>query len=117
MRAWERAGRGRIIRRWQVGCFGGGLVTIAVALASALDRDADRSLAAHMAQHVLLISVAAPLLAVGAPLVAASYALDVPDAARRVGLRLHRLGGRRRLALLVSVAFVLHATTVGVWHV
>jgi cytochrome c oxidase assembly factor CtaG len=115
-RVWQRAGRGRIVRVWQSVCFGAALVTLAIALASGLDAAAHRSLAAHMAQHVLLISVAAPLLVLGAPLIVTSYALDVPDAGRRLGLWFHRLGGKRRTALVVGTAFVLHTAAVGIWH-
>ncbi len=45
-----------------------GILVLAVALISPLHGVAERSLAGHMVQHVLLVSVAAPLLAVGRPL-------------------------------------------------
>ncbi len=57
---------------------------------------ADRSLAAHMAQHVLLLSVAGPLLALGTP---------VPRALRRVP---------PAVALAVGVA--VQTTAMWVWH-
>jgi cytochrome c oxidase assembly factor CtaG len=115
-RVWQRAGRGRIVRVWQTVCFGTALVTLAIAFASGLDAAAQRSLAAHMAQHVLLISVAAPLLVLGAPIIVTSYALDVPESGRRLGLWFHRFGGMRRTALVVGAAFVLHTSAVGIWH-
>jgi cytochrome c oxidase assembly factor CtaG len=114
-RAWARAGRGRIVRTWQPVCFGAALLTIGVALGSGLDGAAGHSLSAHMAQHVLLISVAAPLFVVGAPMVAFSYALDAPDAGRKYARRLHRATGRWAAAL-VGVALVLHSATVWLWH-
>jgi cytochrome c oxidase assembly factor CtaG len=43
------------------------LVTIVVALVGPLDDLADKLFLAHMAQHVLLLSVAPPLLVVSAP--------------------------------------------------
>ncbi|PYP05205.1 MAG: hypothetical protein DMD27_08070 [Gemmatimonadetes bacterium] len=42
----------------------GGIVVLALAISPPLDRIADRSLTAHMAQHLLLTLVAAPLLVV-----------------------------------------------------
>jgi cytochrome c oxidase assembly factor CtaG len=45
-----------------------GVAAVAAALVSPLHGVAERSLAGHMMQHVLLVSVAAPLLAAGRPL-------------------------------------------------
>jgi putative membrane protein len=47
--------------------FLGGLIVCVVALGPPLDALADRSFSAHMAQHLLLTMVGAPLLVVGAP--------------------------------------------------
>jgi cytochrome c oxidase assembly factor CtaG len=64
-----RWGSGRRRRRDRVraACFYAGLATIVVALESPLDALADRSFAAHMAQHVLLLTVAPPLVVLAAP--------------------------------------------------
>jgi putative membrane protein len=48
--------------------FFAGIVALGIALVSPLHGVAERSLAGHMVQHVILISVAAPLLAAGRPL-------------------------------------------------
>lgn len=53
--------------RWRAGCFYGGLAAIVVALAPPIETYAPRLLWVHMAQHVLLLAVAAPLIALGAP--------------------------------------------------
>src|SRR4051794_20689796 len=45
-----------------------GLAVIAVAIVGPLDGQVERRLSAHMVQHLLLVSVAAPLLALGRPL-------------------------------------------------
>jgi putative membrane protein len=68
---------GALVRRqWSIGAglglaeamaFLAGLGVVAIALVSPIDGAAHRSLWVHMVQHVLLISVAAPLLAVGLP--------------------------------------------------
>jgi cytochrome c oxidase assembly factor CtaG/ferredoxin len=54
---------------WRAGCFFAGLATIWLAIASPLDVLGDWLLLAHMAQHLLLMSVAPPLLLLGAPTV------------------------------------------------
>ncbi len=53
--------------RWRTAAFCGGLVTILAALDSPLDELADQLFWAHMVQHVLLITVAPPLLALARP--------------------------------------------------
>jgi putative membrane protein len=53
--------------RWRTGAFVAGLVALAVALV-ALDGAADRTLTAHMAQHLVLVFAAAPLLVLGSPI-------------------------------------------------
>jgi putative membrane protein len=55
--------------RRQLVAFLAGLASIGVAIASPLDVAADRSLSAHMVQHLVLLVVAPPLLLLGAPLV------------------------------------------------
>ena len=54
---------------WRLGSFLLGLATIWVAVASPLDGFADVLLSAHMAEHLLLMSFAAPLLLLGCPVV------------------------------------------------
>lgn len=53
--------------RWRVAAFVTGLAAVAVALDSPLDDLAGRLFWAHMTQHLLLITVAAPLLALARP--------------------------------------------------
>lgn len=72
---WRRAGVGHGVRRWQVWCFAGGVVTLAIALLSPVDALAETLFSAHMVQHLLLMLVAAPLLALGEPLLPALWAL------------------------------------------
>lgn len=114
-RAWDRAGRGRIVHPAQVAAFSAGILALVVALASPLDALADRSLTAHMVQHVLLITVAAPLVAVGAPIVVFAQALeatptDVPALLRR------RRRTTTRWAVWAALALALHVAAVALWH-
>src|SRR5690606_19935971 len=53
--------------RWRQRCFAGALGALAVALVSPLDAVSTALASAHMVQHVLLVLVAAPLLALAAP--------------------------------------------------
>ncbi|HET6876155.1 MAG TPA: cytochrome c oxidase assembly protein [Jatrophihabitans sp.] len=62
-------GRSRsVLPAWRVACFLGGLLIVAAALAGPVDGLADDRFSAHMIQHLLLQMLAAPLLALGAPL-------------------------------------------------
>ena len=54
-------------RNWRTASFVGGLAAIVLAIASPLDRWADQLQWAHMVQHVLLLLVAPPLLALARP--------------------------------------------------
>ncbi len=117
-RLWGRYGTGRVVTRRQARCFAGGVVATWVALVSPLDGWADRSLAAHMGQHVVLIGVAGPLFALGAPLPTALWAL--PAMARLVALRRWRrlvasTAGRRWMTWAVGT-LVAHVWLVTAWH-
>ena len=54
--------------RWRLFAFAGGLLALWLAIASPLDAFSSLLLSAHMVQHLLLISVAPPLILLGAPL-------------------------------------------------
>jgi putative copper resistance protein D len=60
---------------WRLVAWLGGVLSILVALASPLDVLADDLLSAHMIQHLVLVMVAPPLLALGAPVLLALRAL------------------------------------------
>ena len=53
---------------WRLKSFLGGLLTIWLAIGSPLDRWSGILLSAHMVQHLLLLSVAPPLLLLGSPI-------------------------------------------------
>src|ERR1043166_6192588 len=52
---------------WRLFAFVGGLATLWLAIASPLDAFAGLLLSAHMVQHLLLMSVAPPMILLGAP--------------------------------------------------
>jgi putative membrane protein len=105
----RRAGGATTIR---AGLFIGGLVVLAATLAPPVERLARVSFAAHMTQHLLLIMVAAPMLALGRP-------LPTLAAAGEPGRRIARAGGRIVTPLVARpiAVWVLNAGIVMIWHI
>ena len=64
-----RVTRSRALPVWRAACFVGGVVALWIALASPIDALDDYLLTAHMVQHFILMSVAPPLIVLGAPVV------------------------------------------------
>jgi cytochrome c oxidase assembly factor CtaG len=114
LRRLSRTGKGPSWPASRTWAFGGGLAATVVALVSPVDVYAQVSFSAHMLQHVLLMMVAAPLFALGAPITLALRASS-PTTRRRVLLPvLHS----RALAVLTHplVAFTLFALVQYVTH-
>ena len=87
-------------------------VVLAVALAMP-----HGSLTAHMVQHVLLLVVAAPLLAMGAPRPTMLWALPEPRRERALGLwRASVAGHARNWAAWVGAAVVAQSVVMLAWH-
>ena len=101
----------------QAACFAAGLATVALALLSPLDTLAHGLFVAHMAQHMLLVMVAAPLLVLGAPGLPLAVSL-APDWRRRLGRLRHRpaVHGARDLLTRPLVAWAVHVGTLWAWH-
>jgi cytochrome c oxidase assembly factor CtaG len=98
-------------------CFTSGSALLIVALVSPLESLAEPLLSAHMVQHILLVTMAPPLLVLGKPEVAWLWAL--PDQWRRSLPRQKRM--RSVLAFLSPCArpipaAVIHSATLWVWH-
>lgn len=95
--------------------FGGGMAALFFALIWPLDALGELSFAAHMAQHMLLIAVAAPLLVLAE--LALPVMLGVPRRWRRPLVAMGGdLRGVMRFLLLPRIAFALHAAVIWVWH-
>ncbi len=97
--------------------FYSGLFVVAGALAGPLDRASDASLTAHMVQHVLLLTVAGPLLAFGAPLPTLLWVF--PERGRRRAAAWMRRLGRvhdRRFVAWVTIALAVEAIVMWSWH-
>ena len=95
----------------------GGLVLAAVALLGLHDAAHERFLP-HMAQHLLLMMVAVPLVLLADPLPAALWALPAP-ARRRAGAWLAEGAPARRAWRALTrlpVAWTLYALVLWLWH-
>lgn len=114
---WRRAGGRKGIRGWEAACFAAGWITLAVAIVSPLHPLGERLFSAHMAQHEVLILLAAPLLVLGRPLVVFLWALP-PAARERVG---EWAASRRVSAVWQRITgpltvFLIHGVALWIWH-
>lgn len=112
------SGRGRAADARRAWFFGGALLALGIALVSPLDALSSALASAHMVQHMLLVLVAAPLLALAAP--GSTLLRGSPLGVRRAAGR-----WRRRLSLTradlrplrhPAVLWLLHAATLWFWH-
>ncbi|MGI9184899.1 MAG: cytochrome c oxidase assembly protein [Solirubrobacteraceae bacterium] len=104
--------------RRHAAAFAGGLLTIVIALDSPLDGYADTLFWAHMSQHILLLTVAPPLILFGRPWPRMWRALPRRSRAE-IGRTLARgrwTGPVRALARPIP-AFVLFNATIIAWHI
>ncbi|WP_230533879.1 cytochrome c oxidase assembly protein [Microvirga roseola] len=115
LRGASRTGGG--VSPAQGAAFIGGWITIAFALLSPLDRLGGALFSAHMAQHVLLMLVSAPLLVLAQPLPVLLWAF--PRTARRAIGRAGTSPAWRpcwRALTRASIAAVIYSATLWIWH-
>jgi len=118
IRLWRNAGYGRGVRPLEALAFTAGCGALVIALSAPLDEWSERWLAAHMVQHELLMVVAAPMIAVGAPLVGMLWAMPRRVRHAIVGTVQHTpLPGIWRTITTPAVAFVLYGFALWIWHV
>jgi putative membrane protein len=114
---WRRARGRKGIQGWEAACFGAGWLVLALGVASPLHPWGELLFSAHMAQHEILILVAAPLLVLGRPLVAFLWAF--PSGAReRVG---EWAASRPVTAVWRAITgplavFLIHGLALWIWH-
>jgi len=96
--------------------FAGGFALALGALSSPVEQAADSSLPAHMAQHVVLLTVAPPLLVAGRP--GAALARGLPARLRPWARRRHRSLTRavRSTPAVPAVAVGAWVAAMAVWH-
>jgi putative membrane protein len=117
VRVWSRAGWSRGVSCVQATAFAGGMLALGVALISPVDALASDLFAAHMVQHLLLMLVAAPLLALGAPSVA--FAWGVSNEARAVIRDLQRAAAIRAFTRVFTAPLAvwsISALVLWAWH-
>ena len=102
-------------RAW---CFAGALLALGVALISPLDALSTALASAHMVQHMLLVLVAAPLLALSAPAstILRGTPLGVRRASGRWRRRLRLTRGNLRGLRHPATVWLLHVGTLWFWH-
>lgn len=120
LRGWLKARRTRPVELppWRAACFSAGLLSLWLALASPIDALDDSLLAVHMIQHFILMSVAPPLLVLGAPLVPMLRGLPRPVVRRVLGPLLSVRALRRigHWVMAPAVVWVVMNTAYLGWH-
>jgi cytochrome c oxidase assembly factor CtaG len=119
--AWlymQGASLARGFRSWEIACFWVGWIVLSLSLLSPIHPLGEALFSAHMVQHELIMTVAAPLFVLGRPLIAGLWALP---------LRWRKLVGQASKAFLVQrgwnfltlplVAWLVHAVVLWGWHV
>jgi len=118
VRLWRRAGRVPAALSWShVGLFAAGEIVLLIALVSPLEALAGLLLSAHMAQHLLLMTVAPLLLLAGQPQIALAWALPRPwteAIALDDGWRLPRRLFQHSVRPFPAAA--LHGLALWIWH-
>ena len=114
---WHRATHTRARIQYAAVSFAAGWIVLVVALVSPLHALGGVLFSAHMAQHELLMTVAAPLLVLARPLVPFTWALPM-RARRAIGAAFTR-GTLRKVWLVLSrpaVATAMHGVAIWGWH-
>ena len=116
-RLWARTG---VPHPWRAAAFAAGLLAVLLVLVTPLDHASQERLWAHMVQHEVLVTVAAPLLVLGNPLPALLWALG-PELRTSVApwwRRLSRSHARPRTwAAWAATALGLQTVALWAWHV
>ena len=110
--------RCRALRRWQAVSFFAGWTSLVIALVSPLDALSEIYFSAHMAQHEILMIVAAPLMVFSRPLVVFLWALPARWRTS-LGAFAQRAPIARTWHFLTGglVVTILHALALWIWHV
>lgn len=116
-RIWSRAGWNRGVQLWRVCCFIAAMLALMLAMIWPFDALGGFSLAAHMSQHVLLTTFAAPLLVLSAPLATLLWALPL-SWRRHLGTIGQNSVIRRgwHVFTLPLFAWLAYASCLWLWH-
>ena len=120
IRGWRRLHAGGYAPPiWRPASYALGLVIVAGALLSPLDDLAAERFSAHMAQHLLLTMMAAPLLLLGNPLPLVLWGVP-PDWRRWLAAPFRRTAWPRTALSAMTfwpAAGLLHVAVIWLWHV
>ena len=117
-RLWRSAGVDRGVRVWQALAFTAGWAALVIALVSPLDSMGAALFSAHMAQHEILMLVAAPLLVLGTPLLPFLWAMPLRCRERLGRWTQTRLIDRTwRIVTGPLTVWIAHALALWIWHV
>jgi putative membrane protein len=117
-RMWWRAGVGRGVALWQSGAYAAGLIVLIAALLAPLHEYSEHLFSAHMIEHELLMTVAAPLLSLARPL-----AMFVHAFPRNARLILVRAAGTSLVKttwqwlMRPLNATIIHGAAIWIWHI
>ena len=117
VRRYDRAHPTRRFPRAAVAAFAGGLAVLAASLLGPVDRLAGERFAWHMAQHLLLTMVAAPLLLLGRPVGLARRAAQAPVRRAILGVLRGRVVGALThpavtWSMFAAIMWVSHFTSI-----
>jgi cytochrome c oxidase assembly factor CtaG len=117
-RTWRAAGYGHGIKPWQAASFAAGWMWLVIALISPLHPWGQVLFWPHMAQHEILMLVAAPLLVLGQPMAVFLRALPA-----RWSRALASFGNAKpwlafwRWITLPLAAWAIHGAALWIWHI
>ena len=115
---WQRSGNGHGIRYWEAAAFVAGWFALFIALISPLHAWGRVLFSAHMTQHEVLMLIAAPLLVLGRPLIAFTWAIPL-SWSRGAGAfaKTAWLNTPWRFITIPFVAWLIHAIALWIWHI
>jgi putative membrane protein len=106
------------IRGWEVACFWAGWFSLVLALDSPLHKLGEVLFSAHMAQHEVLMVIAAPLLVISKPLIAVLFSLPEPWRIRSGALTKARSFQSAWTWITGPiVVWAIHGLTIWGWHI
>ncbi|MBI4496435.1 MAG: cytochrome c oxidase assembly protein [Chloroflexi bacterium] len=118
LRMMRRRARSGAVYRWRARAFAAGALALGIAFVSPLDAMGGTLLFAHMAQHLVLILMTAPALALSAPTAPLLWALSPPH--RRGLVRWWQRTAMARYSACVLrspiLAGALHGAMLWAWH-